>query len=78
MEYLWTALGNISRQKTCWGNFLTLHYIVFRTDCYCMSVYAVMNNAVFLPAKPYDFDHLGLSFPDNGINVFERKLARNA
>jgi len=36
-----------------------------------MSVYAVMNNAVFLPAKPYDFDHLGLSFPDNGINVFE-------
>jgi hypothetical protein len=43
-------------------------------DCYYMLVYAVMNNAVCLPAKPYYFDYLGPSFPDHGINVFERDL----
>jgi len=40
-----------------------------------MLVYAVMNNAVYLPAKPYYSDNLGLSFPDHGINAFERNLS---
>jgi hypothetical protein len=74
LEYLWTASENISRHKNLLGNFLALHNYAFRMDCCYMLVYAVMNNAVSLPAKPYYFYHLGLSLPDHGINVFERNL----
>jgi hypothetical protein len=64
-------------QKTCWGTLLGLDSHAFHMDCCCMLVYAIMNNAVLLPAKPHYFDHLARSISDRCKRI-QMKLTRDA